>query len=325
MRHATRIGTLGIMVLAIAVGCGSTEEVTPVPTSTTAVPTSTTAMPTVTKFPVGREPSGLAYDGEHMWVVNAADNTVTHMRRDGGLFGSFGVGERPVAVTYGGGYVWVANRDSNTVTQLTLNGNVVRTSPVDAEPVALAFFNGSLWVASYAEGTVSRVSIGGEVSDGVAVGFHPMDFAVAEDQLWVTTEGSATLTTFDRDGRPLVPVEVFSGPSRVTSPGASGPNAAVFDGESLWVTFPSDDTITRLGRDGSFIASLTVAGEPLDIALNRGELWVTTGSGTVVRVSRDREVIAVIGVGQTSGAIVSDGESIWVALPAEGLVARIDP
>ena len=65
-----------------------------------------------------------------MWVVNAADDTVTYMRRDGGLFGTFRVGKRPVAVTYGGGYVWVANRDSNTVSQLTLDGNVVRTSPV---------------------------------------------------------------------------------------------------------------------------------------------------------------------------------------------------
>ena len=49
------------------------------------------------------------------------------------------------------------------------------------------------------------------------------------------------------------------------------------------------------------------------------------GSGTVVRLSRDGEVIAVIVVGRSSGAIVGDGESVWVALPAEGLVARIDP
>ena len=316
-RVAVRIGALAILVLALAAACGSTEEEAPVPTST--------PVPTVTKFPVGAEPSGLAYDGEHMWVANAGDNTVTHMRRDGGLFGSFGVGERPVAVTYGGGYVWVANRDSDTVSQLTLNGNVVRTSPVDAEPVALAFFNGSLWVASYAEGTVSSLSISGEVSDGVAVGFHPTDLAVAEDQLWVASEGSASLTALDKEGRPFAPVEVFSGPSPVTLPAVSGPNAAVFDGEALWVTFPSDNIITRLGRDGSFLESLAVAGEPRDMAVTRGELWVTTGSGTVVRISRESEVAAVIGVGQTSGAIIADGESIWVALPAEGLVARIDP
>ena len=133
------------------------------------------------------------------------------------------------------------------------------------------------------------------------------------------------MTALDNDGSPFAPVEVFSGPSPDTLHGVSGPNVTVFDGEALWVTFPSDDTITRMGRDGSFLGSLEVAGGPRDIALSRGELWVSTGSGTVVRITRDREVAAVIGVGQTSGAIVADGESVWVALSAEGLVARIDP
>ena len=314
---AVRIGALAISLLAVAAACGSPEEQAPLPTST--------PVPTVTKFPVGAEPSGVAFDGEHMWIANAADDTVTYMRRDGGLFGTFRVGRRPVAVTYGGGYVWVANRDSNTVSQLTLNGNVVRTSAVGAEPVALEFFNGSLWVASYAEGTVSSLSIGGQLSDGVAVGFHPTDLTVAEDQLWVASEGSASLTALDGEGTPLGPVDVFSGPSPARLPDASGPNAAAFDGEALWVTFPSDDTITLLGRDGSFLGSLGVAGGPRDIVLSRGELWATTESGTVVRITGDREVAAIIGLGQTSGAIVADGESIWVALPAEGLVARIDP
>src|SRR5450432_1104073 len=45
------------------------------------------------RFPVGFEPSGLAFDGTNIWVVNQRSNTVTKLRaRDGANEGTFAVG-----------------------------------------------------------------------------------------------------------------------------------------------------------------------------------------------------------------------------------------
>ncbi len=310
------IATLAAAAISLVAACGSSEEL-PVPTAT--------PVPTVTHVRTGAEPSGLAFDGEHLWIANAADNTVTRMRRDGGVLGIFDVGERPVAVAYGGGYIWVANRGSNTVSQLTLGGDVVRSAPVGAEPVALAYFSDAMWVASYAEGTVSRISLDGDVSRGALVGFHPTDLAVAEENLWVANEGDASLTVLDASGRPYGTVPVFSGPSPGTFPDVSGPNGLLFDGEALWVAFPPDNTVTRMGRDGSFLASVEVTGEPRRMTLRNGELWVSTRQGTVVRIDPGGEIVGAVGVGQGAESIVTDGESIWVAMPTQNSLARIDP
>src|SRR3989304_529634 len=96
-------------------------------------------IPKVTVFRAGAKPAGLAFDGEHIWVANAGDNTVSSLRGEG------------------------------TVGQLTLSGQVIRTVPVGQEPVALTYWENSLWVASRGEGTVSRLSADGEVVTAIRV------------------------------------------------------------------------------------------------------------------------------------------------------------
>ena len=42
-------------------------------------PRATYRPTTPTTFPVGNEPKGIAYDGEHMWVTNSEDDTVSRV------------------------------------------------------------------------------------------------------------------------------------------------------------------------------------------------------------------------------------------------------
>src|SRR2546430_2663451 len=71
------------------------------------------------RFPVGFEPTGLAFDGTSIWVVNQGDNTVTKLRGiDGANQGTFQVGSVPLEATFDGANIWVTNWSSDTVTKL---------------------------------------------------------------------------------------------------------------------------------------------------------------------------------------------------------------
>ena len=73
-------------------------------------------------FPVGHGPSGLAFDGSSIWVVNVNDYTVTKLRTsDGTVLGTFTVantvGNNAVQLAFDGANIWVANDSNNTVTK----------------------------------------------------------------------------------------------------------------------------------------------------------------------------------------------------------------
>ena len=70
-------------------------------------------------FNVGNYPSGVAFDGAKIWVVNYASDTVNKLRAsDGDLQGTFNVGDRPRGVAFDGANIWVANSNDNTVSKL---------------------------------------------------------------------------------------------------------------------------------------------------------------------------------------------------------------
>src|SRR5438105_8010737 len=74
---------------------------------------------TIQSFPVGFDPTGLAYDGVNVWVVNQSSNNVTKLRAsDGANLGTFAVGNVPLFAAFDGANIWVTNWASDTVTKL---------------------------------------------------------------------------------------------------------------------------------------------------------------------------------------------------------------
>ena len=67
---------------------------------------------------MGNSPIGVAFDGTHIWVANAGDDTVTKLRASDGVSqGTFPVGSVPVGVAFDGTHIWVANQISYTVSK----------------------------------------------------------------------------------------------------------------------------------------------------------------------------------------------------------------
>ena len=120
--------------------------------------TSCCPMGTLGPFPVGRRPTGIAFDGTNMWVTNADTNNVTELLPDGGSLGPFPVGSDPAGIAFDGTHMWVANYGSNSITELSLDGGVAGTfdAGVGSQPYTIAFDGKHVWVANAGTGTVTE-------------------------------------------------------------------------------------------------------------------------------------------------------------------------
>ena len=83
-------------------------------------------------FTVGQAPDWIAFDGDHIWVVNSWDDTVTKLRAsDGRLIGTYNVGNVPNGIAFDGANIWVTNYCESTVTKIRASeGSVVGTYAV---------------------------------------------------------------------------------------------------------------------------------------------------------------------------------------------------
>ncbi len=72
---------------------------------------------------VGREPTGLAFDGTHVWVANKAGtgvmNTVSRIHAtSNAVTATIGVGREPAGVAFDGTHIWVTNFGQNCVSKI---------------------------------------------------------------------------------------------------------------------------------------------------------------------------------------------------------------
>lgn len=112
---------------------------------------------------VGFGPIGLAFDGEHIWVANTDDATVSRIDVSTGerVGEAVAVGRGPVAVAVAGGSVWVASQDARTLTRIDPGEARVVGEPIDVGlgPRGVAAGSGAVWVAGTNPSAVVRVDL----------------------------------------------------------------------------------------------------------------------------------------------------------------------
>src|SRR5579863_6186148 len=103
---------------------------------------------TTTRFAVGQQPYGVAFDGANIWTANYNDRTVTKLRaNDGEVLGTFKAGSAPYGVTFDGANVWVSDQGQGAVTKLRASdGKVLGTFTVGPFPGWMAFDGAHVWV-----------------------------------------------------------------------------------------------------------------------------------------------------------------------------------
>lgn len=130
--------------------------------------------------------AAIAFDGTHLWILNAHGNSVTEMNASDGswvqtLSGVSYDFDAPTAIAFDGTHRWVANAYGPSdfeahVTELNASdGSLVQTISGDsygfAVPFGISFDGTHLWVTNYAGDSVTQIN----ASDGPGYGPSPIE------------------------------------------------------------------------------------------------------------------------------------------------------
>lgn len=189
---------------------------------------------------VGGDPIGVAEGFGSVWVVNAADGTLSRLTGDDTTLQATitDVAQDPRQVAAGAGAIWVSDAASGEVVRIDPDTNEVTDRiPVGDDPIGMAFGEGAVWVTSSGDGTLVRLDPEArEVVATVVVGSTPVAVAVADGLVWVANQGDATVSV----------VDVSTGEVTGTAEVGAQPGGVAVGGGSAWVTNMGDGTVSRL-------------------------------------------------------------------------------
>jgi glutamine cyclotransferase len=265
-------------------------------------------------FKVGKQPYGVAFDGENIWSANYEDGTVSEVRAsDGANLGTFQVGGNPIGIAFDGANMWVTDNGSNTVTKLRASdGKSLGTFQVGNEPWWLAFDGENLWVANFGDGTVTKL----RASDGKSLGTFNTNGAIAVafdgTYVWVSTY-AGYVTRLKKDGSNAGSFKVGSRPIGIA-----------FDGANIWVANNEGTSVTKLrAKDGATLGTFLYGGAPYGVAFDGTNIWVTGSPNVVEYRASDGAVIDAVQIPNSSTAgIAFDGADIWVAATFDNAVHK---
>jgi hypothetical protein len=275
----------------------------------------------------------------------------------GSVVGDVGLASTPTAVAAGEGAVWAISRDDKTVTRVDPRSRaVVKTVGLSGIPSDLAVGDGAVWVLhssssqptspGAADARVSRIDPGSYVVDTI----DPetvFDDVTYEDPIavgpgvWI----SSTSASAGPGARGLVSriapspahaVRRFYVPRGASALAADADSAWAATGAGVLRLSPIQNPI--LPVEGT--ASLGPRGGtvPDAIAVGRGYVWAVgqigaicaappcgPGQGLLWRVDPGLNVVQTQTLGSSPGSIAVGAGAVWVAVPAEKEVWKIDP
>jgi len=217
---------------------------------------------------VGPNPSGVAFDGAHIWVSNSGDNSVSKINiNTNDVVESVSVGSLPHGVAFDGAHIWVSNPGDHSVSKININTNdVVESVSVGRLPHGVAFDGAHIWVANSGDYSVSKININtnDEVAS-VSVGTNPRGVAFDGAHVWVFNSGGNSVSKININTNDVVAsVSVGTNPKGVT-----------FDGAHIWVSNSGDNSVSKINiNTNDVVASVSVGTNPRGVAFDGAHIWV---------------------------------------------------
>lgn len=245
--------------------------------------------PQVVSYPIGVAPRAILFDGQHLWVTNSFDGTVTQLQATGcdqspdpcgqpiGE-GTYKVDRLPLALAYDGTAIWVANGTSRTLSRLDRQtGDILATVSLPNVPSNLLFANGFLWTANASANTVTQVTTDGTVVGNYRVEGGPLALALDGTRLWVGSPNNGTLSQLDpASGKVLNTIELGGQPDVY---------AIAFAIDATWVALKDKDEVIKIDSSGKIVSHVKVGKEPVALIFDGQSLWVSNqGEGTITRI-----------------------------------------
>jgi YVTN family beta-propeller protein len=207
---------------------------------------------------VGHYPSALLFDGNHIWVANHNDNTVSKIDPVSmAVVGTYSVPYSPTGLAFDGTYIWVANDFTvsggftTTVTRLKASdGSAAGNVAVGNAPMSVAFDGNHIWVANAADSTVMKLNPQtGSVLATFSVGETPLALLFDGAHIWTANSDGNNVSKLPLDGNTVL------GTYKV----GQSPNSLTSDGTNIWVANQNDGTVTKLrASDGSVLGTFTL-------------------------------------------------------------------
>ena len=267
---------------------------------------------TANEVTVCNSPSGLAFDGQDIWVSCIGSSKVTRVRpSDGTVLGMLDLGANAAAgsITFDGANLWIPTQAGDIRQVRTRDGAVLNAFPTSGNATALAYDGASLWAAAPSRDMVLQFAGKGNLFIGAVSlpsGGGPSGLAYDGANMWITHQGTRTVTKVRATDTVLLGTFAVG----------SNPAGIAFDGKYMWIANSGDNTVSQLlANDGSHVQTIPVDMRPTGVAFDGNCIWVTNQAGnsvTKVRV-RDSAQIGTFPVGPGPTGIAFDGANIWVA------------
>jgi DNA-binding SARP family transcriptional activator/streptogramin lyase len=191
---------------------------------------------------------------------------------------------------------------------------------VGRRPAALAVGAGGVWVANSESGTVTELDPAtGKFVDTIGVGADLNDVAVGLGYVWVADGNDGTVTQIDPR------LDQVVGPIPESQPSTLAPDPVFYvavDSSHVWATRGNE--LLRIDPNSAQVQVWAKVGNPTGLATGGGFVWVTTGSGNLLRIDprTPRTVDTQPLVGGAISPVYARG-SLWLVTgPA---VVQIDP
>ena len=261
-----------------------------------------------TTFHMPTNPTGVAFDGENIWMsANGAGQVVKLRASDGAKLGTFDVGLAPMGVAFDGANVWVANSNSSTVSKLRASdGKVLGTFNSGGQmPWYLAFDGQNIWVTNEGNTTLSEL----KAADGSIVAtYHEkhgvVGIAFDGTYMWVSDRYNSVYR-YRLDGTHAGTFQVGLQPLNMA-----------FDGTNMWVANSGEQSVTKLrASDGKVLGTFFTGNAigPWGIAFDGQNLWISGGPYIVEMRPSDGKLLLQQHLMGSLGSVGFDGANIWVA------------
>lgn len=178
----------------------------------------------------------------------------------------------------------------------------------------------ALWITNTVRGTVLKLDkrTHRPLAPPIRVGLQPLDIAAGAGAVWVANYQSGTVVRIDPASNQLTgPIQTGRGPFGVDV----GLGA-------VWVSNQVERTVTRIDPRTNKVAgpSATVGRGPRGVSAGEGAVWVANGEGkSISHFVPGQKVARQIRLGRFAHDVATGGGSVWVTIPEDGVVRRIDP
>jgi YVTN family beta-propeller protein len=207
---------------------------------------------------------------------------------------------------------------------IALGGDEDGTAPPPAQQVTevsdIAVTREALWVTNNVRGTVLKLDrrTRRPLAPPIRVGRKPLDIAAGHEAVWVVNYQSGTVLRIDPVSNQL------TGPIRT----GRGPFGVAVEEGAVWVSNQVERTVTRIDPNTNKLAGkpVIVGRGPRGVDVGAGAVWVADGEGrSVSRVVAGDTRARQTRIGRFVHDVAAGEGSVWVTVPEDDVVRRIDP